>query len=284
MAFLGFEELPLYFGTGANTTTLPGQENDNDQKVVAATNVQFSYTPNIANVGIVGRTGDRRQILSAGPSTVTLSFGGILETGDNGEFFPFAFTGDQDAGTTAIIGNVDGGLKLSGLYMTALSFNVTPYAPIAYTCDFIAFSTDITGYQALTATTDTDLKSRASATGTFHGAYTTFANMPAGNSLNFESISYSYAANYTPIYSFSGKEETQVILNSAEQNIQVQADDHVKNVLHTGALATPTLTLKTPVDAAGTGIVSKGVITATNVSVSAGDIAKATINIQEPLF
>lgn len=283
MAFLGFEELPLYFGDGGNTTTLPDQDNDGGQRVVAATNVQFSYTPNIASVGIVGRTGDRRQILSAGPSTATLSFGGILETGDNGEFFPFEFTGDKGAGTTAILGNVNGGLKLSGLYMTSLSFNVTPYAPIAYTCDFIAFSTDITGYQALTSTTDSDLKSRASATGTFHGAYTTFSNMP-GNSLNFESISYSYAANYTPIYSFSGKRETQVILNSAEQNIQVQADDHVKNVLHTGALATPTLRLKTPNDAAGTGIVSKGVITATNVSVSAGDIAKGTINIQEPLF
>ena len=283
MAFLGFEELPLYFGDGGNTTTLPDQDSDGGQRVVAATNVQFSYTPNVANVGIIGRTGDRRQILSAGPSTATLSFGGILETGDDGEFFPFEFTGDQGAGTTAILGNVDGGLKLSGLYMTSLSFNVTPYAPVAYTCDFITFSTDITGYQALTATTDSDLKSRASATGTFHGAYSTFANMP-GNSLNFESVSYSYAANYTPIYSFSGKRETQVILNSAEQNIQVQADDHVKNVLHTGALATPTLTLKTPNDAAGTGIVSKGVITATNVSVSAGDIAKATINIQEPLF
>ena len=283
MAFLGFEELPLYFGNGGNTTTLPNQDDDAGQKAVAATNVQFSYTPNVSNVQIVGRTGDRRQILSAGPSTATLSFGGILETGDNGEFFPFEFTGDQGAGTTAILGNVDEGLRLSGLYMTSLSFNVTPYAPVAYTCDFITFSTDITGYQALTATTDSDLKSKASATGTFHGAYTTFANMP-GNSLNFESISYSYAANYTPIYGFSGKRETQVILNSAEQNIQVQADDHVKNVIHTGALATPTLTLKTPVDAAGTGIVSKGVITATNVSVSAGDIAKATINIQEPLF
>ena len=137
MAYISYTDVPLYFGTSNNNSTLPG-EADALNKSVVAQQVQLNYTPNIAPVRVVGKTPTRDNFNLAGPPNSSLSFSCYI---DSDEFNPSDFTGDVgDIGATFRLGNETAGISGSGAFLNSFSYTLTPYAPVLVQCDFAIYN------------------------------------------------------------------------------------------------------------------------------------------------
>ena len=300
MAYVTYENLPLYFGTSNDTTTLPSTDADGNNRKVAASQVTFNHAASMAAQRYVGGTGTSRNFRMTGPPNISLSFSCFLESG-NTEFNPFDFTGTSVEGTTAVIGDLERGIRLSGLYLTSLSLSITPYAPVLAQCDFACYSPDSTGYRNIFANSPmTHVTPEITHQQLVHGAYCDIINDPedddtlvdvfntdgtnAGGPSLFESISYTCTQSHTPIYGI-GSGNANVFLNTVEQSIQIQADDiHSGMNTYTGIDVIPKVRLKGANGQALKHLQVSGLLNSQSVSVSAGDVAKGSLTINEILL
>jgi len=287
MAYISYQDVPLYFGNSANTSTLPTEGNN---KGVIAQQVQLNYTPNIAPSRVVGKEPTKDNFNLSGPPNASLSFSAYIAPS---EFTPADYTGDVgDAGTTFRIGDSLSGISGSGAFMTSFSYTVSPYAPILMQCDFAIYNpltTTSIGGQIADALNDSVLP--ATNFSTFgHGAYSLFdgngANISTrlGDIDTFESVQYQFSANRLPVYTIGNYNITKCELLTAEHSLQIQGDNIQRLVPITGSNpgsiriqvknATASTLLTSTVD---------GRLNAENVTIQGGDLARGSITITELL-
>lgn len=283
MAYISYTNIPLYFGNAANQSSLP---TISSHRGVQCQQLQFNYTPNIAQARVLGQDPNRNNFNLAGPPNASLSFS--FYAGPNTEFDPTDYTGDVGAsGATARFGDDSNGIALSGLYLNSFSYTLAPYQPVLVQCDFAVYRPPTTTNEggkiaAETATVggtpDTDFTTFG------HGAYSTVGATVLGDISTIESIQYQFSANRLPVYEIGSYYPSVVELLTAEQSIQIQGDNIENLVPLTGKnpgnitidvknSATSTL-FSTPIN---------GRITAENISVQAGDLARGNITITELL-
>lgn len=292
MAFITAKNVPLYFGKTINADTMPNEQ-DNNNFMVLATQVQLNYTPNVAVQRVVGKNPTKDSFALVGPPNATLSFSSYI--GPTDEFVPSAYTGDFDIGTTFKIGNDGNGISGSGAYMTSYSLTVTPYAPVLYQADFAIYQPLATGTNTngfISATTETHpLQQDAFDFNDFgHGAYSTFNDSVLDNVSIVESVGYQYQAQRLPSYNIGGflmnaGNGAGAKLISAEHSFSIAGDNIQKIVSVTGANTSQALTLniKNSTPASLLSITVDGRINAENVTVSAADVARGSMTITEPL-
>ena len=293
MAYVTFENLPVY----ASAPNSAGSDSisDTNQRKISASQVQFNYAPSISNVPILGKQSDVDNLLPAGPPDVSISFSALLEGGLNeltiAEFNPFDYTGNktEGAGCRLSIGHKTNGIVVDKCFLTNLSLSVTPYAPIQYNADFVCYGVPNQGTSALgtskgaitSAGSDgANLIPEANITGVAHGIYSKFSGSIA-QATNFEAINYSYSAVYTPVYKV-GNFEPDVHFTSATQTLQVQADDTAGLTPLTGVSFTGALGLRNSKNAVNN-IAFTALLNGESASVTAGDVARASLNIVQPL-
>jgi len=288
MAYISYKDLPIYFGTLADGGGLDAT--DPGSKMVFAQQVQLNYTPNIAPTRLLGKTPTKDNFNLAGPPNASLSFSCYV---DDGEFNPTDYTGDVgDDGAYFAIGGGPNGITASGAYLTSFSYTLAPYQPVLVQCDFAIYqpltTTNVGGKIGTGANTDwvdsTDFSTYA------HGAYSVFSGQgqAATQTLNdisvYESIQYQFSANRMPIYEIGDYGPSVVELMTAEHSLSIQGDNIQKLVPLTGSNPGKlNLLLK---NAAGDTCFSNAVdgrITAENISIQGGDLARGNITITELL-
>ena len=283
MAYLNYNQVPITFSNSKDTTTLIA-ENAGSNLTVAATQAQFSYAPALTTQKLLGKAADRNDIRMAGPPNISLSFSCFLE---HGEFDPFLFTGQTGLGTTAVIGDHANGIELSGLFLNSINLTISPYAPIVAQCDFVGYfpfkdtlTTQATNAKLAEQTVsnhvpDPDIDKLA------HGVYSAFTGNLTDAGI-FENVNYSYSAQYTPIYEIGSYNPT-VIFTSAQQSIQIQADNIEDLVPITSGLhVSPVLTISNQTGTMHT-LTLNGTLNSENVSLTAGDLARGQMTIIQPL-
>jgi len=290
MAYVTFDNLPVY----ASAPNSAGADaiNDTNQRKISATQVQFNYAPAISNVPILGKKSDVDNLLPAGPPDVSISFSALLEKQGDGtaEFNPFDYTGALNGsnGCRLSIGATTNGIVVDKCFLTNLSLTITPYAPIQYNADFVCYGVPNQGEAplgtskgAITAAADDTIIPEASITGTAHGIYSSFNGSQIPQGSNFEAVNYTYSAVYTPVYKV-GSFEPDVHFTSATQTIQVQADDVAGITALTGLSFTGELALKNSSSTIKS-ITFDANLNGESASVTAGDVARASLNIVQPL-
>jgi len=289
MAYISYKDLPIYFGTSANGGSLTAT--DLVSKMVFAQQVQLNYTPNIAPTRMLGKTPTRDNFNLAGPPNASLSFSCYVS--DTNEFNPTDYTGDVgDDGAYFAIGGGPNGITGSGAYLTSFSYTLAPYQPVLVQCDFAIYrpltTTDFGGKIGTGANTSwvdtTDFSTYA------HGAYSVFSGQgqAATTTLNdisvYESIQYQYSANRMPIYEIGNYNPSVVELMTAEHSLTIQGDNIQELVPLTGSNPGKlNLLLKNSNDDTCFSGAVDGRITAENISISAGDLARGNITITELL-
>ena len=292
MAYVTFDNLPVY----ASPPNSAGDDNVNDtnQRKISASQVQFNYAPAISNVPLLGKQSDVDNLLPAGPPDVSISFSALLEGGLNeatlAEFNPFDYTGGLNGanGCRLSIGASANGIVVDKCFLTNLSLSVTPYAPIQYNADFVCYGVPNQGTAplgtskgAITAATDDTIVPEANITGVAHGIYSKFSGSQIDQASNFEAINYTHSATYTPVYSVGSFEPT-VHFTSATQTLQVQADDIAGITALTGRGSDVFVVLRNSKNKVNI-IGFTGLIAGESASVTAGDVARASLNIVQPL-
>lgn len=281
MAYISYKDVPLYFG-GPNTSSLPSTSDANNTGVFCQ-QVQFNYTPNIAPTRILGKTPNRDNFNLAGPPNASVSFSCYVS---NSEFNPTDFTGDVgDLGATFRLGDDVNGISGSGAFLTSFSYTLAPYSPVLVQCDFAIYNPlTISNPGGKIAAETADPIDATDFTTYGHGAYSTFGGTPLNDMSVFESISYQFSANRLPVYQIGGYYPSVVELITAEQSIQVQGDNIQALVPLTGSNpgnieidiknANATTLFSTDIN---------GRITAENISVAGGDLARGSLTITELL-
>ena len=292
MAFISAKDVPLYFGNTVNSNNAPAEGQASNRSVVA-TQVQLNYTPNIGVTRVVGKDPSNASFNLVGPPNATLSFSAYV--GATSEFDVTNYTGEQTVGTSFAIGDIANGIKGSGAHLTSYSMTVTPYAPVLIQCDFAIYN------PLTTATADgliTDAGSDVIGAINFgdfgHGVYSTFGKTDDETTtfLNdievVESLAYQYSAQRLPIYKI-GAHNIQTAgggakLISAEHSFQIQGDNIQELVPITGSNP-GSMSLKIKNSSAATLLTAtvNGRINAENVTVTAGDVARGSLSITEPL-
>ena len=282
MAYISYKDVPLYFGQ-PNSNTLPTTA-DGGNLGVFCQQVQLNYTPNISPVRLLGKTPTRDNFNLAGPPNSSLSFSCYVS---NAEFDPTDFTGDVgDLGATFRLGDDTDGISGSGAFLTSFSYTLSPYAPVLVQCDFAIYNPltienaggKIAGETTAGVIDDLNFANYG------HGAYSSFGGTPLSDLSVFESIQYQFNANRFPVYEIGGYNPGVVELITAEQNVQIQGDNIQALVPLTGSNpgnitidiknSSNTILFSTPVD---------GRITAENISIAGGDLARGSLTITELL-
>jgi hypothetical protein len=288
MAYISYKDLPIYFGTLADGGGLDAT--DPGSKMVFAQQVQLNYTPNIAPTRLLGKTPTKDNFNLAGPPSASLSFSCYV---DAGEFDPTDYTGDVgNVGSYFAIGGGANGITGSGAYLTSFSYTLAPYQPVLVQCDFAIYqpltTTNVGGKIGTGANTSwvdsTDFNTYA------HGAYSVFSGQgqTAAQTLDdisvYESVQYQFSANRMPIYEIGDYGPSVVELMTAEHSLSIQGNNIQKLVPLTGSNPGKlNLLLK---NSAGDPCFSSAVngrITAENVSIQGGDLARGNITITELL-
>jgi hypothetical protein len=295
MAYVTFDNLPVYASApnSAGSDTI----SDVNQRKISATQVQFNYAPAISNVPLLGKKSDVDNLLAAGPPDVSISFSALLEENDatTKEFNPFDYTGNktEGVGCRLSIGHPSSGIVVDKCFLTNLSLSVTPYAPIQYNADFVCYGVPNQATAPLgtsngtiqsadgEASLLTNLIQEGSITGVAHGIYSSFDAHHIPQASNFEAINYTHSATYTPVYKV-GSFEPDVHFTSATQTLQVQADDIAGITAVTGLSFTGTLVLKNSSNTIKS-ISFDANLNGESASVTAGDVARASLNIVQPL-
>jgi len=296
MASTNFNNLPVYL-TKPNTAGSPALNEDSSRKAFAQ-QVQFNYTPSLSTTRLLGASARRKNVVMTGPPNLSISFSCLLQSSgysnetarrDVQEFNPFDYTGEQGAGCGITIGHESNGITLTGCFLTSLSLSISPYAPVVANCDFACYdvpniTTAVLGNGGkLTALADASNHASPrdfDVTGLVHGIYSTFTGY-VDHALDFESVGYNYSASYTPVYKM-GEFTPDVHFTTAEQSLQVQADNTAGLSPVTGLAVRPSIELRSSSDPFKK-IIFDGVLNGENVSITAGDLARAQLNITEPL-
>jgi len=283
MAYISYKDVPLYFGTSANTSTLP-TTTDGNNSAVFCQQIQLNYTPNIAPVRLLGKTPTRDNFNLAGPPNSSLSFSAYIS---NDEFNPTGFTGDVgNLGTTFRLGDDVSGISGSGLFLTSFSYTLAPYAPVLVQCDFAIYNPlTISNPGGKIAAETADPIDDLNFANYGHGAYSAFNGASILSDVDtVESVQYQFNANRLPVYEIGGYNPNVVELITAEQTLQIQGDNIEALVPLTGSNpGNITIDIK---NSAGTTLFStpvNGRITAENISVAGGDLARGSITITELL-
>ena len=291
MAYVSYTEVPLYFNNTPNSFEgSPASPAIGSSKGVYCQQVQLNYTPNISPVRLVGKLPTKDNFNLAGAPNSSLSFSAYIESG---EFDPSDYTGQVgDKGANFRLGDNVNGISGSGLFMTSFSYTLTPYAPVLIQCDFAIYNpltTTNIGGQIHAETTETMLPAKDF--GKFgHGVYSTFSGVgsPATTVLSdidiFESISYQFSASRMPIYKIGSYYLDKQELITAEQTLQIQGDNIQKLVSITGS--NPGALQIIIKDSAQTSLITSNIdgrLTAENISVAGGGLAKGSISIVELL-
>lgn len=294
MAYVTFDNLPVY-ASAPNSAGSDGIS-DTNQRKISASQVQFNYAPAISNVPLLGKQSDVDNLLSAGPPDVSISFSALLEGGLNeltiAEFNPFDYTGNktEGVGCRLSIGDPTNGIVVDKCFLTNLSLTVTPYAPIQYNADFVCYGVPNQGTAPLgtskgaitSAGSDgANLIPEANITGVAHGIYSKFSGAGIEQASNFEAINYTHSAVYTPVYKV-GSFEPDVHFTSATQTLQVQADDIAGITALTGKGVSVSVGLRNSKNAVNN-LSFTALLNGESASVTAGDVARASLNIVQPL-
>lgn len=288
MAYISYRDLPIYFGTSANSNTMP-TTSDGGNKSVFAAQAQLNYTPNIAPVRLLGDAPNKDNFNLAGPPNASLSFQCYV---DNGEFDPTDYTGDVgDNGTTFRIGNTAGGISGSGAFMTSFSYTLAPYAPVLVQCDFAIYNPlAITAEGKLVGLSSSPLDSTDFAN-YGHGAYSVFsgngqsATTTLGADIDhFDSVQYSFQCQRLPNYTMGDATVSNVELVTAQHTVTVQGNNIMNLVPFTGSNpGRLNLIVKNVSDVTCFSGVVDGRVTAENVSLQAGDVGRGSVTITELL-
>ena len=288
MAYISYKDVPLYFGTSADNNNLPGI-GDGFNRSVFCQQVQFNYTPNIAPVRLLGKTPNKDNFNLAGPPNTSLSFSCYVS---NGEFDPTDYTGNSEIGTTFRLGDDVSGISGSGAFLTSFSYTLAPYSPVLVQCDFAIYDpmTLITNNGKIAAETSDPIDATDFTT-YGHGAYSVFsgngqtATVTLGNDISvFESVQYQFSANRLPLYEIGGFYPTVTELISAEHSISIQGNNITDLVPITGSNPGELqLQIKNSLGQLCFSNSVDGRITAENVSVAGGDLARGSITITELL-
>jgi len=289
MAYISYKDVPLYFGTAANTNTLP-TTSDASNNGVFCQQVQLNYTPNIAPVRLLGKTPTRDNFNLAGPPNASLSFSCYV---DQNEFNPTDYTGDVgDDGTTFRLGDDTSGISGSGAFLTSFSYALAPYAPVLVQCDFAIYKPlTITSTGGRIASESADPIDDLNFAAYGHGAYSVFSGngqtasaVLDGDINTFESAQYQFSANRLPIYEIGSYQPSVVELITAEHSLTIQGDNVTNLVPITGSNPGELqLQIKNSSSTELFTSTVNGRITAENVSVQGGDLARGSITITELL-
>jgi hypothetical protein len=283
MAYISYKDVPLYFGTDVNSNTLP-QEADANNKGIICQQLQLNYTPNIAPVRILGKDPTRDNFNLAGPPNASLSFSAYVETG---EFNITGFTGDVgDVGSAFRIGDAVNGISGSGAFLTSYSFTLAAYQPVLVQADFVIYNPltisvpggAIADAGSNSVIDDLDFSKYG------HGAYSTIQTGDMSSLSTIESVQYQYTANRLPIYNLGSFTPSVVELLTEEQSIQIQGDNIINLVPLTGSNPGPiTGSVKDSNNNEIFEIVVNGRVTAENIAVAGGDLARGSLTIAELL-
>ena len=281
MAYISYKDVPLYFGfpeSGGFPLVTP----DGGNKGVFCQQVQLNYTPNITPVRLLGETPDNGNFNLAGPPNASLSFSCYVS---NAEFVPTNYSGEGDIGATFVLGDNVNGISGSGAFLTSFSYTLTPYAPVLVQCDFAIYNPlTISSNKGKIAAETTQVIDDSNFALYGHGAYSTTNGLSILNDLSsIESIQYQFTANRLPVYEIGSFSPTFVELVTAEQSIQVQGDNIQALVPLTGQAPG-----NIDIDIKGVGVTCfstpiNGVITAENISIAGGDLARGSLTITELL-
>lgn len=282
MSYFNYKDVSIFFGTGTNSSTLPDVA---DKKTVYASSLQLNYTPNISQQRFLGQTPDKTNFGIAGSPNATLSFSAIVTGSGVNDFNPTDYTGDVGSiGATAVIGDLEDGIKMSGMFLTSYSFGVTPYQAVAIQCDFAIFNPLTEANEGVRLTT-ADNNPISVDFGKFgHGAYTTVGGLDANQGIA-EQVGYQFSAQRQPVYQIG--------------NYQMQ-DCHLVTAEHSISVSSPNITNLVPISGKDYGAVSiniknsdsintfptitvDGRVTAQNLSASAGGLARGSVSISQPL-
>jgi hypothetical protein len=285
MAYISYTDIPLYFGNSADQSALP---TIGLHRGVQCQQLQFNYTPNIAQARVLGQDPNRNNFNLAGPPNASLSFS--FYAGPNTEFHPTDYTGAVgNDGATARFGDDSNGIALSGLYLNSFSYTLAPYQPVLVQCDFAVYKPPTTTNEGGKIAAENNSVAGTPATDftTFgHGAYSTFNGTSILNDVTtVESVQYQFSANRLPVYEIGSYYPSVVELLTAEQSIQIQGDNIEALVPLTGKNpGSITIGVKNATDTQPLfSTVINGRITAENISVQAGDLARGNITITELL-
>ena len=282
MAYISASNVPIYFDDTVNSNALPGTADAFNRGVIAS-QVQLNYTPNIAPTRVVGKSASKESFNLAGPPNASLSFSAYV--GGTAEFDISDYTGVQTTGQGFRIGDDTNGISGSGAYLTSYSLTVSPYAPVLFQADFAI-------YNPLTTTSAGGKIAAESADplddvtfGNFgHGVYSTFDKTNLSDVDIVESVTYSYSAQYLPKYTIGSYAVSGAELITAEHSFQIQGDNIAALVPITGSNpGALTLEIKNSTPSTLLTCTVDGRITAENVSLTAGDLARGSVTIVQPL-
>lgn len=282
MAYFSFQDVSIFFGTGANSNALP---NGTNRKTIYANSVQLNYTPNISQQRFLGVAADKDSFGLAGPSTSTLSFTAYITGSGTSNFNPTDYTGDiGDIGTTFVLGDLTNGISGSGLYLNSYSFTLTPYQPVVMQCDFSIYNPLTTTGSGTGITTKSHSPGDVSFGEFAHGAYSSVNGINALQT-EVESLNYQFSAQRLPVYEIGSYDISKCELVTAEHSISITSNQ-INNLvpISGGNYGNVTLDLKDVNSVNTTPQISvDGRVTAQNISAAAGDLARGSVSITQPL-
>ena len=315
MAYISYRDVPIFFG-GSNTDTLPvphGKISSAGSTGVLATQASLNYTPNIAATRLLGDNVTKDNFTLAGAPNQTLSFSCFLDgagwdktssSAFGKSFNPTGFTGDiGNKGATFKIGDPNSGISGSGAFLTSFSYTVTPYQPIQVQADFVIYNPIRQGIQSFggsgIASGDGNIGSvpvtrDIAPEEIAHGAYSTIVGTSPSSQHHtgaaiaqqdiVESIGYQYQVNRLPIYKIGELCISEVEYVTANQSLAIRGDNIGQIVPMTGDQPGPIeIALKDSLSNTHLSGSIDGIITAQNLSISAGDVLRGDVTITQPL-
>ena len=299
MAYRNSVDLPLYFSAlEANT-----QANAISRKAVAATNISLTTTPSLATVKLLGKDSREEDVHMSGPPSTTLSFSMILDDSTN-SFNPFDYTGvtqNTNNLTTCSIGNVTSSnmassndankIRLSGLFLTNFSLNITPYAPVTANVEFACYYPPIGGDgQGLSTARFFPMDGNRSAArpvfqqkDVVHGYYSNLTTAGFSGPTNFENVTYTYNSTFQPTYELGSFNPT-VRRIAAEQSLAIQTDQPEGFLPASGLTRATSLVLRDAQNAVyHRAHFNSAVANSQSFNIGAGDAARVAISLLQPL-
>lgn len=287
MAYISYTGVPLYFGTSANNTTaaytMP-TEADGGNKGVICQQLQLNYTPNIAPVKILGKSPTKNNFNLAGPPNSSFSFSAYV---DPNEFKITDFTGDiGNSGAAFRIGDALNGISGSGAFLTSYSFSLAAYQPVLIQADFAIYNPlTLTNHGGSIADAENGaIIDNLDFTKYAHGAYSTLQTGNLNDLETIETVQYQYSIGRLPVYTLGNFVPSVVEVINEQQTLQIQGDNIANIVPFTGHNpGEVNATIKNPDGDTVFSISVDGRITAENISVQAGDLARGSMTITQIL-
>ena len=290
MAYVSYKDLPLYFGATSNgvSPTAPN-EGEASSFMAQATQVQLNYTPTVQQSRLLGQAATKNSFALAGPPSSTLSFscylkpGEFTPTGTNTANNTLSLTGNN---TVAIrLGDASSGFLLPCCALTSFSYSLVPFQPVVVNCEFALLNNPTEG-RLIVGQADIGPSTGSDYTDYAHGAYSTCDAVDNITDLGIlESVQYQFACQRLAQYNLGSTTLSSLETVSMEQSLTVQGDQ-IEDLVPSGGenVAAILNTIKNP---DGTTIMTsqvEGRMIAENVSVTAGDFARGSMTISQPML